>query len=155
MALVQSLLSLAREKLATIPESAPLMDAAKLLRPGTDIVVVCDPTGRTTGVITKSDVVARLGHCRGASCLMMASVVMTREVIVCSPTDWLAIATDQINRKNAPTNIRAVDKKPNVTISSAAINNSATQTIRQPITHSPFGASPSCHTTPVPKRHQG
>lgn len=105
MALIESLLPLAREKLVTIRESSPLMDAAKLLRPGTDIVVVCDLAGRIAGVITKSDVVARLGHCQGASCLVMASAVMTREVIACYPTDWVSDAWSAMKRhrlKNMP-----------------------------------------------------
>ncbi len=90
MPLVESLLSLARQRLATLPESAAVMDAAKLLRPGPDIIAVCDPSGRVAGVITKSDVVAQLGHCRGASCRLLASAVMTREVVVCYPADWIA-----------------------------------------------------------------
>ncbi len=105
MALIESLLPLARQKLAMISDSAPLMDAAKLLRPGTDIVVVCDPAGRAAGVITKSDVVAQLGHCQGSSCLMMASTVMTREVVVCHPSDWLSDVWSSMKRhrlKNLP-----------------------------------------------------
>lgn len=113
MALIESLLPLAREKLLTIPDSAPLMDAAKLLRPGTEIVVVCYLAGQVAGVITKSDVVAQIGHCQGASCLMMASGVMTREVVTCCPTDWLSNAWCAIKRyrlRNMP--IVDNDKNP-------------------------------------------
>jgi len=105
MALIESLLAIALERLATIPESAPLMDAAKLLRSGTDIVVVCDSAGHVAGVITKSDVVTQLGHCRGASCLIMASAVMAREVVMCHPEDWLFDAWSAMKRhrlKNMP-----------------------------------------------------
>lgn len=113
MALIESLLPLAREKLFTIPDSAPLMNAAKLLRPGTDIVVVCNLAGQVAGVITKSDVVAQIGHCHGASCLMMASAVMTHEVVVCCPTDWLSDAWSAMKRhrlKNMP--IVDYDRRP-------------------------------------------
>ena len=105
MAMVESLLPLARGRLAKIPDSAPLMDAANLLRPDTDIVVVCDLAGRIAGVITKSDVVAQLGHCQGASCMMITSAVMTREVVACRPTDWLSDAWSAMKRhrlKNIP-----------------------------------------------------
>lgn len=89
MILVEKLLPQARERLVTISESAPLIEAAKLLRVGTDIVVVCDATGTLVGVITKTDVVGQISHCQGASCITPASLVMTRNIITCSPGDWL------------------------------------------------------------------
>lgn len=87
--LVHSLLARARERLVTIPYAAPLIEAAKLLHAGTDIVVVCDGNGTVAGVITKTDVVGQLGHCQGASCMTPASIVMVREIVTCSPSDGL------------------------------------------------------------------
>jgi CBS domain-containing protein len=87
--LVEKLLSQAREKLVTIPDAAPLLEAAKRLRTGIDIVVVCDPAGILAGVITKTDVVGRISECHGASCVAPASQVMTRAVVACRPGDWL------------------------------------------------------------------
>jgi CBS domain-containing protein len=87
--LVETLLSAARTKLVTIADDAPLIQAAKLLRAGTDIVVVCGSTGFLSGVITKTDVVRQISSCQGATCISAAALVMTRDVVVCRPTDWL------------------------------------------------------------------
>ncbi|WP_325455410.1 CBS domain-containing protein [Hyphomicrobium sp.] len=60
--LVEKLLPQARERLVTILDEAPLIEAAKLLRTGIDIVVVCvTPT----------------------------TLVMTRSIVTCQPGDWL------------------------------------------------------------------
>jgi len=87
--LVETLLPTTRKKLVTIADDTPLIQAAKLLRAGTDIVVVCGSTGFLSGVITKTDVVRQISNCQGAACIAAASLVMTRDVVVCRPTDWL------------------------------------------------------------------
>ena len=89
--LVERLLPEARKRLVTIADDAPLIQAAKLLRAGTDLVVVCDPEGVLTGIVTKTktDVVGQMSHCQGAGCVAAASSVMTRNVVVCRPGDWL------------------------------------------------------------------
>jgi CBS domain-containing protein len=87
--LVEKILPRAREKLVTLADGAPLIDAAKLLRAGTDIVVVCDSAGLLAGVVTKTDVVDRISVCEGAGCIAPASSVMTRTVVTCGPKDWL------------------------------------------------------------------
>jgi signal-transduction protein with cAMP-binding, CBS, and nucleotidyltransferase domain len=87
--LVEGLLSTARKRLVTIKDDAPLIDAAKLLRAGTDMVVVCNGSGCAVGVVTKTDVVGQISHCQGASCTCPASTVMTAAVVVCHPGDWV------------------------------------------------------------------
>ena len=87
--LVEKLLPAARERLATIADNAPLIEAARLLRAGTDIVVVCDSAGFLAGVITKTDVVSQISECQGCSCTAAASSVMARDVVLCRPGDWL------------------------------------------------------------------
>jgi predicted transcriptional regulator len=87
--LVKRLLPEAGNRLVTIPDGAPLIEAAKLLRTGTELVVVCSPAGTVIGVITKTDVVTQISHCHGASCVTPASSVMTRNVVLCRPEDWL------------------------------------------------------------------
>lgn len=87
--LVEKLLPAARKRLVTIRDDASLIDVAKLLQPGTDLIVVCDPRGRLAGVITKTDVVAEIGRCRADNCDIQASSVMTRDVVVCHPDDWV------------------------------------------------------------------
>lgn len=87
--LVERLLPTAHERLVTIGDGAPLIDVAKLLRAGTDLVVVQDVAGYLAGVITKSDVVSRISQCQGANCLTAVSLVMTRQVVLCRPKDAL------------------------------------------------------------------
>ena len=103
--LVDQLLDQARDRFVTIPDDAPLIEAAKLLRVGTDIVVVCDVAGMLAGVITKTDVVGQISQCQGASCVTPASLVMTRSVVTCSPEDWIHnvwITMKQRRLKNIP-----------------------------------------------------
>jgi len=80
--LVEKLLQVSHRRLVTIPDDTTLIKTAKLLRPGTDLVVVCGSTGLLAGVITKTDVVNQFGQCQGASCTAAVSLVMTRDVAV-------------------------------------------------------------------------
>jgi signal-transduction protein with cAMP-binding, CBS, and nucleotidyltransferase domain len=103
--LVEQLLPEARKRLVTISDDSPLIEAAKLLRAGTDLIVVSDPAGLLVGVITKSDVVSQISHCEGASCLSRASTVMTRSVATCSRCDWVKdvwLTMKQRELKNIP-----------------------------------------------------
>ncbi|MET4702275.1 CBS domain-containing protein [Constrictibacter sp. MBR-5] len=88
--LVERMLPAARGKPATVGIDAPLIDAAKLLQ-GADanLVIVCDAAGAMAGVITKTDIVARIGDCHGASCVTAASAVMTRAVTFCHPDSFV------------------------------------------------------------------
>ena len=87
--LVQRLLPVARERLVTVSITTLLFEAAGLLRTGTDLVVVCGMEEGIAGVITKTDVVRQVEVCQGACFAICASAVMTRNVIVCQPGDWL------------------------------------------------------------------
>jgi len=88
--LVAKIVPTVRQRLATIADSAPLIEAARLLRDaGTDIVVVCTHDGLMTGVITKTDVVRQISNCHGCNCTIVAASVMTRDLVVCRPSDWL------------------------------------------------------------------
>ena len=75
---IAGILPAARERLATTPYDAPLIDAAKLLsRAEVNLVVVCDSSNALAGVITRTDVVRRISHCAGNSCTTGVSAVMT------------------------------------------------------------------------------
>lgn len=88
--LVERMLPAARERLVTIGNDAPLIDAAKCLRDRrVSLIVVCNDSGAMVGVITKTDVVDRISHCRGSSCTTAVSSVMTRDVVFCRSSDWL------------------------------------------------------------------
>lgn len=53
--LVEKIIPIARERLLTVSQEAPLIEAAKLLRDGkSDFVIVCGFDGLLTGVVTKS-----------------------------------------------------------------------------------------------------
>lgn len=86
---VERLLAAARERLVTISDGAPLIEAANFLHRGTDLVIVCGSAGLLRGVITKTDVVGQMSRCQGASCTMAASLAMTRDVVVCRPDEPL------------------------------------------------------------------
>lgn len=102
---VQQLLPLSRARLVTISDKAPLHEAARLLCAGTDLVIVCGENGAMVGVITKTDVVARIGECQGAACTTAAALVMSTEVLQCAPGDlvhevWAKMKSR--NLKNIP-----------------------------------------------------
>lgn len=112
MILVEKALSTAYARLVTIADDAPLIDAARLLGAGTDLVVCC-ANGALTGVVTKTDVVARMGRCEGAGCTVPASSVMTRDVLICRSGDWLTDVWSRMKSrglKNVP--VAAEDGRP-------------------------------------------
>lgn len=86
---VSGLLEVARERLVTITVDATLIDAAKLLTSGIDLVIVSDSEGVLQGVVTKTDVVKQVSVCQGATCMYPASIVMTRDVALCREGDLL------------------------------------------------------------------
>lgn len=86
---VEELLAEARERLVTIVDDALLIEAAKLLQAKTELVIVCNSEGRLIGVITKTDVVKQISDCQGASCMVEAAAVMTRDVLHCEAKDLL------------------------------------------------------------------
>jgi CBS domain-containing protein len=87
---VERMLPIAHNRLVTIRDDAPLIEAATLLRDlDRDLVVVCNSDGLLVGVITKTDVVRQISHCNGAGCMTAASSVMTRAVVLCRPDDRL------------------------------------------------------------------
>ncbi len=86
---VEQVLTAARVRLVMIANDAPLLDAARLLRAGTDLIIVCGAGGAIAGVITKSDVIAQIGVCEGASCGVSAAQVMSADVLLCAPGDRL------------------------------------------------------------------
>jgi CBS domain-containing protein len=110
---VEQLLPQLHERLVTILDDAALIEAAKLLRADTDIVVVCDAAGAMTGIITKTDVVNQISTCRGASCCAPATSAMTRSVVMCNPQDRLRdvwFTMKQRRLKNIP--VTDTDTRP-------------------------------------------
>ncbi|MEG3146561.1 CBS domain-containing protein [Sphingomonas sp. RT2P30] len=87
---VEGLLPKARERLVIIADNVTLIEAAALLRPGIELVIVCNAAGLLVGVITKTDIVNQISRCQGASCVAAAAVVMTSKVLLCQPADSLS-----------------------------------------------------------------
>jgi CBS domain-containing protein len=82
--LTDAILLTARERLATAVAGAPLRAAAELMsKPHTDLVVACDYDGRMIGVLTKTDIVRRIGLCSGGGCTVRVDAIMTRKVASC------------------------------------------------------------------------
>jgi CBS domain-containing protein len=50
---------------------------------------VCNSVDLLVGVITKTDIVAQISQFQGAKCVTSAGLVMTRDVVLCSPKDLL------------------------------------------------------------------
>lgn len=86
---VEGVLQAARERLVTIADDAALIEAARLLTSGTDLVIVCDSEGLLQGVVTKTDIVRQVSISLDATCLGAVSAVMTRDVVMCRKADAL------------------------------------------------------------------
>lgn len=103
------MLQAAREKLVTIIEDAKLIEAAKLLATGTDLVVVCDSRGVLQGVVTKTDVVRQISVYQGATCVCPVSRVMTQDVALCRGADRLQDVSRLMKERHLK-NIPVVDR---------------------------------------------
>lgn len=105
---VEGMLEAAREKLVTIADDAKLIEAAKLLTSGTDLVIVCNSEGALQGVVTKTDVVRQISVCDGATCMCPVSTIMTRNVALCRAADLLQDVSKLMKERHLK-NIPVVD----------------------------------------------
>ena len=88
--LVEALLTAARARLVMVALDASLIEAARLLHTGTDLVVACDTEGKFTGVITKTDIVRKIAQGHRSDSVDLPSLVVSREIVLCRPSDNLA-----------------------------------------------------------------
>lgn len=73
-----TLLERASRRLVTVDRSARLVDAAQAFdRPETLLIIVCDEGGVLRGVVSRTDIVARISHCTGCSCTESVQAAMT------------------------------------------------------------------------------
>jgi CBS domain-containing protein len=107
---VERLLDAAREKLVTVAEGAPLMEAASYLHKGLDLVIVCNSAGLVAGVITKTDVVGQMSRRREVNCAMAASLAMTRDAVVRRQGELLQDVWARMKERKLK-NIPVVDKE--------------------------------------------
>jgi CBS domain-containing protein len=88
--LVGSIDAVTRRRLVTVSADALVPQVAKLLSDTpVSLVVVCDSGEAMAGIITKTDIVRKLGDCPGAVDTLAAADVMTRDVVHCRPSDAL------------------------------------------------------------------
>ena len=88
---VSNMDAIARSRLVTISVDTPLLEAARSLSDTQiSLVVVCDADGVMAGVITKTDLVKKIGHCLGSACQTLASEFMVSDIASCRPTDLLS-----------------------------------------------------------------
>lgn len=90
----------ARAQLVLVADDARLIDAARLLTCGTDIVVVRNRDGVLQGVVTKTDVVRQMSTCTGAACHCPVSTVMTRDILFCHGRDLLQDVADKMTARD-------------------------------------------------------
>ncbi len=83
-----ALLEKAGRRLITIAQSARLVTAAQAFdQPETRLMVVLDMAGAMVGVVSRTDIVARISHCTGCSCTEPVAAAMTTDVKCCAPSD--------------------------------------------------------------------
>ncbi|HEU4653379.1 MAG TPA: CBS domain-containing protein [Steroidobacteraceae bacterium] len=98
---VNRVLGVARTRLAAVPETALLKEAAQLLNEThINLVVVCNSAGAMVGVVSKTDVVRRISQCVGASCTTAVASVMTRDVVYCRTTEYLQTVWSRMKERN-------------------------------------------------------
>ncbi|MDQ6438201.1 CBS domain-containing protein [Mesorhizobium sp. LHD-90] len=89
MAYVKQLLDKARSRLVMVLDEAGVLDVSRLLRAGTDIVVVCDTSGAMAGIVTKTDMVEWLAGGQNIHKDARIGSVMRPNVLVCGLDDEL------------------------------------------------------------------
>lgn len=103
---IEKFLPTARKRMHCIASDATLLQAARLLERGHDMLVVCDAGGRMVGVLTKTDAVRQIGICTGTSCTVTQG--MTREVMTETPDGQLKDVWGMM-KKHRLKNIPVVD----------------------------------------------
>ena len=99
--MVQRILSRARDRLVIAEARALIKDAAELLlRPHTNLLVVCD-CGVMVGVVTKTDIVSQVSrHPLGPGFMAPLEAIMTRDVASCGAEDSLPDVWQMMKARN-------------------------------------------------------
>lgn len=101
MSTVDNILEEAKRNLRVLSDEAPLLDAANILsNTAQQMVVIFGSTGTACGIVTRADIVKRLGTCNGRSCLQKCADIMTRKVEACHPSDLLSAVWQTMNDKH-------------------------------------------------------
>ena len=103
--LIDKMMPAVRQRLLCIEPGATLLQAARLLGDGSDMVLVCDNAQHLAGIVTKTDIVRMTGRCAGANCTAPIARAMTTEVVTTTPATLLQDVWQQMNElglKNLP-----------------------------------------------------
>jgi len=106
LAKVARLLPVARTRLEVIEVGATVVEAARRLQSGNELLVACTIDARMAGVVSKSDVISCFAAATGSDCLRrVVSAVMRRDVVSCVAEEdlhavWLRMKTSGL--KNIP-----------------------------------------------------
>lgn len=130
--LIEKFLPTARRRLHCLDLHAALLQAARLIHNGRDILVVCATAGWRAGVLTKADVVRHTGRCVDTRCTALVMEAMTRGVVIASPDDcvhdlWEVIRTRRV--KDVP--VLDPDGKPVGMLNARDILHALLQEVRQ------------------------
>ena len=87
--LVDKIMPVVRKRLLCVAPDATLLQAARLLDDGRDMVLVCDRAQHLAGVVTKTDIVRMTGRCAGAGCTAPITGAMTTRVVTTTPGAFL------------------------------------------------------------------
>ena len=79
---VEKIVPVARERLVTVRDDAPLTEAARFLDGRhINLVVVCDKGGAMVGIVTRTDIVRQMALCQGCGCNAVVGTVMTKDML--------------------------------------------------------------------------
>ena len=113
--LVGSIDAVTRRRLVTTRAEVLLPEVAKLLSDTpVSLVVVCGPDCAMAGVITKTDIVRKLGQCAATAANTAAAEAMTREVIHCRPGDALEEVL-QLMKEHSLVHVPVIDAQSKTT----------------------------------------
>lgn len=93
----------------TISIDGKLIDAAKILDSGCEVIIVLSPVGVMQGVVTKTDIVRKVSSCEGAMCLSSVALAMTRNIVTCRTKDRLDDVS-QLMKEHHLKNIPVIDE---------------------------------------------
>lgn len=100
---VEEVLPAARAHLVKISVAAQLTQAAALFgQRHAGLIVVCNDADRMVGVVSKTDILSRIGQCKGSACTTMVASVMTEDVVYCRPSDRLQHAWAMMKERGFP-----------------------------------------------------
>ena len=89
MPFVDQLKDKARNRLLLLPENTPLLEVARLLHAGNDFVIVCAPSGRLAGVLTKTDLVEYIAMTERLDHTVKVASVAKTKIVTCRLEDDL------------------------------------------------------------------